>query len=265
MRSIKIRQTGASLMEVLIAMSISLVVTASMIALMANSLGTTGRIVKMTKLADDLRVTMQMVSRDVRRSNFNGRSLFCYGNDECALDDEDAPKTVTDDEGNPLLDDEGNPLILAAAIDFKDFDNDFIDDDNCFAFQMDRDLTGDASVAAAGGFRRVTDPLLGVDVIEMWTGGAPAPDESICDIDAGWVQITDPGVLEITDFSINDSLSYTEVIQTNADGTPKILQDVRKLRISLRGRLLLDPNIERHLEDVISVRNNLLRKPTPIT
>ena len=61
MRSIKIRQTGASLMEVLIAMSISLVVTASMIALMANSLSTTARIVKMTKLADDMRVTMQMV------------------------------------------------------------------------------------------------------------------------------------------------------------------------------------------------------------
>ena len=42
------KQQGASLMEVLIAMSISLVVTASMIALMANSLGTTTRIIKMT-------------------------------------------------------------------------------------------------------------------------------------------------------------------------------------------------------------------------
>jgi len=258
MNRMKQYQAGASLMEVLIAMSISLVVTASMIALMANSLGTTGRIVKMTKLADDMRVTMQMMTRDLRRSNFNSNSLYCYGNSQCALDDVNVAKTVTTEDGVPLL-------TLAAAIDFEDADNDFIDDDNCFAFQMDRDLTGDASVAAAGGFRRVTDPLLGVDVIEMWTGGAPAPDESICDIDAGWVQITDPGVLEITDFSINDSLSYTEVIQTNADGTPKILQDVRKLRISLRGRLLLDPNIERHLEDVISVRNNLLRKPTPIT
>jgi hypothetical protein len=255
MRSIKIRQTGASLMEVLIAMSISLVVTASMIALMANSLGTTGRIVKMTKLADDLRVTMQMMTRDLRRSNFNSKSLYCYGNSQCALDDINLAKTVTTEDGVPLL-------TLAAAIDFEDADNDFIDDDNCFAFQMDRDLDGDANADDAGGFRRVPDPVLGVDVIEMWTGGAPAAGTSICSSADGWVQITDPEVVEITDFSINDNLSYSEVIQTNADGTPKILQDVRKLRISLRGRLLLDPDIERHLEDVISVRNDMLRKPS---
>ena len=78
-------QAGASLMEVLIAMSISLVVTAAMIAMMANSLGTTARIVKMTKLADDLRVTMQMMTRDVRRSSYNARSMFCYGNPDCGI------------------------------------------------------------------------------------------------------------------------------------------------------------------------------------
>jgi len=39
------QQKGMSLMEVLVAMSISLVVTASMIALMANSLGSTARII----------------------------------------------------------------------------------------------------------------------------------------------------------------------------------------------------------------------------
>ena len=91
----KLRQTGASLMEVLVAMSISLVVTASMIALMANSLGTTGRIVKMTKLADDMRVTMQMVTRDVRRSSYNANSILCYANDACALGvGATGPKTV---------------------------------------------------------------------------------------------------------------------------------------------------------------------------
>ncbi len=51
----------------LVAMSISLVVTASMIALMANSLNSTARIVKMTKLSDDMRTTMQLMTRDVCR------------------------------------------------------------------------------------------------------------------------------------------------------------------------------------------------------
>ena len=62
-------QKGASLMEVLVAMSISLVVTASMVALMANSLGSTARIIKMTKLTDDMRIALQMMTRDVRRSS----------------------------------------------------------------------------------------------------------------------------------------------------------------------------------------------------
>ena len=77
------KQQGASLMEVLIAMGISLVVTASMIALMANSLGTTTRIIKMTKLSDDMRIAMQMMTRDVRRGSYNGKSMYCYATDSC--------------------------------------------------------------------------------------------------------------------------------------------------------------------------------------
>ena len=80
------KQTGATLMEVLVAMSISLVVTAAMIAMMANSLGSTARIVKMTKLTDDMRVALQMMTRDVRRSNYNADAMFCYANDNCASD-----------------------------------------------------------------------------------------------------------------------------------------------------------------------------------
>jgi Tfp pilus assembly protein PilW len=51
-------QGGAGLMEVLVAMSISLVVTASMIAMMSNSLSTTARVINMTNLTDDLRVAL---------------------------------------------------------------------------------------------------------------------------------------------------------------------------------------------------------------
>jgi len=51
-------QAGFSLMEAVVAMGISLVVTASMVALMANSLSSTSRIVNMGKLSDDMRSTM---------------------------------------------------------------------------------------------------------------------------------------------------------------------------------------------------------------
>jgi hypothetical protein len=247
MNRMKQYQAGASVMEVMIAMSISLVVTAAMIALMANSLGTTARIVKMTKLADDMRVTLQMVTRDVRRSSYNANSLYCYANDACALGGVgSSPKTVID-----------GVLTLAGAIDFVDADDDGFDDDECFTFLMDRDGDGNSIADDAGGFRRVTDPDSGVDVIEMWTGDE-SPNCGSLPPAVGWVQITDPGVVEITDFSINDTESYSEVIQTDADGNPLLTQVARKFRINLQGRLVLDNDIRREVEDVISVRNDLL-------
>jgi type II secretory pathway pseudopilin PulG len=257
-------QTGVSLMEVLIAMSISLVVTASMIALMANSLSTTARIVKMTKLADDLRVTMQMMTRDVRRSSYNANSMYCYANGACALGATDPgdPDTIVD-LNKPVVDSDGTTILtLAGAIDFVDEDDDDFDDDQCFTFLMDRGEDGNSINDDAGGFRLRPDPDTGMDAIEMWNDPDASPNCASAPLTGGWVQITDPGVVEITGFDINDEPSYTEVIQTNDIGTPILSQVSRKFRINLTGRLVLDNDIERQIEDVISVRNDILLAKT---
>ena len=235
--TLRARQAGATLMEVLVAMSISLVVTASMVAMMANSLGTTTRIVKMTKLADDMRVAMQMMTRDVRRSSYNANSLLCYANDNCATD--------------------GTPITLTGDINFVDLDAD--DSFDCFTYQMDRHegenkFDGDSTNDPAGGFRRVTTG--GVGVIEMWTGDSAA-DCSDPAGTAGWVQITNPDNMDIFGFSVDDDLSYTQLIRNDGAGNT-LSQRVRKVRMSLQGRLVMDNDIVRHVEDVISVRNDLL-------
>jgi type II secretory pathway component PulJ len=226
MSMIKQRQAGATLMEVLVAMSISLVVTASMVALMANSLGSTTRIIKMTKLADDMRVAMQMMTRDVRRSSYNANSMFCYANDDCATD---------------------GAIIAAGEI--------TIDDSNeCFTFLTDRDHDGDSTEDDAGGFRRVTSG--GVGLIEMWTGDA-APDCDAAAGAAGWVQVTNPEDMDIFGFSVDENLSYTQVVHDDGAGNT-LSQKVRKLRMAMQGRLVMDNTIVRRVEDVISVRNDLL-------
>ena len=219
------KQKGMSLMEVLIAMSISLVVTASMIALMANSLGTTARIIKMTKLSDDLRITMQMMSRDVRRSSYNSNSMYCYANDDCATD---------------------GAATLAGDITINA-------DQDCFTFLTDRDHDGDSTENEAGGFRLV--PSGDVGVIEMWTGDA-SPD---CDAAAGsssWAQITNPDNIDISAFSVDDDLSYT--VEIFNDGIDTLSQRIRTVRMNMEGRLVLDNSIVRQIEDVIAVRNDLL-------
>ena len=200
-------QGGASLMEVLVAMSISLIVTAAMIALMANSLSTTARIVKMTKLSDDLRVAMQMMTRDVRRSSYNANSRLCYANDNCATD---------------------GAIVAAGDITLVDADADEVNE--CFTFLMDRDHDGDSTEDDAGGFRRVAAG--GVGVIQMWTGGAD-PDCNAAADATGWVRITDPEDMDIFGFSVDDDLSYRQVIQNDGAGN-RLWQRVRKILCLVR-------------------------------
>jgi hypothetical protein len=220
------RQAGASLMEVMVAMSISLVVTAAMVALMSNSLGTTARIIKMTKLSDDMRVAMQMMTRDVRRSSYNADAMLCYSNPNCDTD---------------------GSIVAAGDITINNTNT-------CFVYLLDRDHDGDSTENDAGGFRHVT--VGGVGVIEMWTGGA-SPDCSSAAGSAGWVQITNPDNMDIFGFTVNENLSYTQLIQDDGFGNT-MSQKVRKLRMNMRGRLVLDNTIVRRMEDVINVRNDLL-------
>jgi len=229
-RLLKARQTGATVMEMIIAMTISLVVTSSMVIMMGNSLGSTARIVQMTKLSDDMRVALQMMSRDVRRSSYNANSMFCYANQDCGTD---------------------GAITAAADITLVDLDAD--DSNDCFTFLMDRDHDGDSTEDNAGGFRRVTTG--GVGMIEMWTGNAAA--DCTDDVSAaGWIQITNPENMDIFAFSIDDDLSYTEEILNN--GVDTISQRIRKVRMNLQGRLVLDNTIQKDMEDIISIRNNLL-------
>ena len=74
---------------------------------------------------------------------------------------------------------------------------------------------------------------------------------------AGWVQITNPDNMDIFGFTVDENLSYTQVIQDDGFGNTTS-QKVRKLRMNMRGRLVLDNTIVRRMEDVINVRNDLL-------
>ena len=222
-------QAGFSLMEAVVAMAISLVVTAAMVALMANSLGTTSRIVNMTKLSDDLRSTMQMLTRDVRRTSYNSDAFLCYANEDCFSD---------------------GSLTLASDIVIND-------DEDCFTFLLDRENDGDSTNDDAGGFRLAASGDVGV--LEMWTGNNSPDCAAVSD---SWVRVTNPASMDITAFNVNakdvsaGGLSYTEEIFN--DGATVISQKVRKVRFSIDAELVNAAGITRHMEDVITVRNDLL-------
>ena len=89
----------------------------------------------------------------------------------------------------------------------------------------------------------------------MWTGNA-APNCSAAAGAESWVQITNPENMDIFAFTVDDDLSYA--LEIFNDGTTSLSQRVRKIRMNMRGRLVVDNTIIRRIEDVIAVRNDLL-------
>lgn len=218
-----IRQGGMSLVEILVAMVLSMITTAAMLGLMSSSLNSTAGVVQQTKLTDDLRVAMTMMSRDLRRSNYTADSIHCYANPDCAVD---------------------GSLDMAGDIEINEAGN-------CFVFNLDRDSDGDASADAPGGFRWMA--FDGVGVLQTWVGTGAADCAAS---HLSWRPVTDATVLDVTSLQVDDSLSYEEVIFDDGEGT-QYSQRVRRVRINISGRLRSNDSVQRSIEDVVKLRNNV--------
>lgn len=254
------RQRGVTLMEALISLALSTIVITAMVILMGNSMGTTNRITQMAQLNDELRNVMSMLTRDVRRANYSATSILCYGNPYCGVQE------LTRQEGGdtPL----GDHMIIAAG---------------CVIFQLDRpvdvnddgvlDIDGNATNDSKGGFRLVDDD--GVGVIQMWANTAATVPACGDDVDAaGWIAVTDPNIVDIVEFTIDDDLSIEKSIFQD-DGESEYTQRQRYLRLAIEGELVLEQRmgwaadadeqmIRRRIQDDITVRNDYLWPPEPV-
>jgi type IV pilus assembly protein PilW len=216
-------QAGATLMEAMISLALSLVVTTAMVTLMGNSMGSATRITQMSQLTDELRNAMSMMSRDIRRANFNANSIYCYANSDCGID--------------------------GSASQYADIT---ITNNSCFVFGLDRDWDGDASNDGPGAFRRITVGADSIGVIEMWTGtGLPNCGTASND----WVAVTDPDFIDITIFNVDGSSSFSQ--ELTQGGGVTLTQRTRRVQLQLSGRLILDNSITRTVEDTIMVRNDV--------
>ena len=228
------RQTGVTLIEAMISLALSMIVTSAMVVLMANSMGTSTRIIQMSQLTDELRNAMSMMTRDVRRANYSANSIFCYGYSQCGFAGGNALQT-------------GDIQVNGGG--------------SCFTFTLDRGFNGDATDDPVGAFRRVVSG--GIGVIEMWTGaaGAAAPNCASAAGATNWIELTDPDTVNITVFNVNDAGSITKEISESKTSTFDSRQ--REIQISLQGQLILEEDmgnvvVLRRLEDIIYVRNDFV-------
>ena len=227
-------QSGVSLLELMIAMAISLVVSLAMVVLMANTLGTGKETIEMTRLNSELRTALQIMSREVRRANYHANFMACFGNVDCRSDGS--------------LESGAASYIKAVTIGTSVSAND------CLYFWYDRNSNGDVTTDTndfVGAFRRQL--VNGVGVIEM-----TITDKTLASCTSGnWVQITDPGFVNITAFQVSNNLSYTDTISSAGD-----TQTVGKIGLSMTGQLRRDAAVVKTITDTIRVRNDIFT-PAP--
>jgi hypothetical protein len=120
-------------------------------------------------------------------------------------------------------------------------------------FGLDRDWDGNANNDGGGAFRKDTvtnGRNQTVGVVEMWVGtGTPS-----CADNNSWVPITDPDFVDVTVFTVNDGESFSE--DYVEEGGVTLTKRERLVKFQLGGRLILDNDIVRQIEDTIKLRND---------
>lgn len=213
-------QSGLGLVEMLVSVALSLMAVTVMVILMANTLGTGSETIQMSRLSQELRASIQLMSRDLRRANYHSGYLNCFANFNCR-----------------------NDLGIAAYVNTININA----AGNCFWYWLDRDGDADLSNDAVGGYRFST--VGGIGVLQMRIAGNAAAN---CDDPAGWELITDPDTIDITSFNISNSDSYTESLTSAGD-----VQTVEKIRLTINGRMASNPAVQRQIQDLILVRNDI--------
>jgi len=242
-------------MELLVAGMISVIVSSGMVILMANTMGTSTQTIMNTSVSSQMRTAVQIMSRELRRANYHATYAACFGDLNCR-----ATLGVTDE---------------VAEININA-------DNDCFWFWYDRPqrcpgptctvaalLAAQTAITAetVAGFRRMENAD-GIGIIQMTTSGTTAAS---CPT-AGWVDITNPEMVDVTFFNVTDQFevtgsnpgfpSYTWTV----NGT----QSVERIGIHMRGKVregvwlsswVEDPaQLDRELtiSEFIRVRNNVI-------
>jgi hypothetical protein len=231
-------QLGHTLIETMIATAISMVVSVTAVGIMGSTTGTANDVLNRIRLSQDLRNTLTVVTRDVRRAGYTASAMWCLANTVCLPD---ATINLPIDASLPLL----GSFELPGGFTINE-------DGDCITFELDRNQDGTVSDDEFSGYRYME--LGGAGTVEMWLGSSPPDCEEESD---HWIALTDGSNVNISLFSVDDDLSIDEIVAVDLLGN-STTNRTRRIRILLEGHLVTEPAFSERLEDTIDVRNDVL-------
>jgi type II secretory pathway component PulJ len=241
------KQRGLSVIEIMVALAASLIVIGSVLAFTVAMARASAESVRYTRLTQDLRASMALMSREIRRAGHNAAALAQIG----------TGATV------PIY------SLLLVGEDGEDVAGD------CIVFGYDRVVGGVPQTPGVieteewKGFRRI-ETEDGVGVLQMRRGGADDSVGEPCSDDGhAWIDVTDPRVMNVTFLEFDTARSFEVVGDQIPDPedltrTIDLIVGVRSVDITLRAALLTEPEIQREVRQAVRVRAETLRsEPTP--
>ena len=215
---------GFSLVELMIALVVGLIVLGAVLTFTVTMLRSYSENIRSTRLTQELRTSMNVISREVRRAGFDAMSVT---------------RVLT--ASNPST---FNAMTLTA---------------NCVSYQYDRGVGGDWGGVPAATEVRGMRLNATTGTVQMNASSATID----CSGGNGWVDVTDPSVVQITAFAprlidtpfCSELGSKTETVGGVPVTTYQLAQGtVRHLTLCLKGRLVADNTIARQVTNATRVR-----------
>lgn len=226
------RQAGLSLIELMIALAAGLIVIGAALTFTVSTVRAYGDNIRSTRLSQELRTSMNLVIRELRRGGYDSAAVT---------------RVMTDDTPSEFL------SFSAPA------------SGDCLFYEYDRGegVLGDAPAASekrAIRFDRTTKAL------QMNTGSA---DSNCGGTPSDWVDLTDPRVVSITGFTPALTTNrFCSVIAKYDTSVPKdgIFEQydlaegaVRVVSLTLEGGMASDPEgVVRQVSDSVRIRSDEL-------
>lgn len=214
-------QKGISIVEVLMALLISTIVTTAVITLFSNSLNTSRQLMSTAKLDQTLNSAMETITRDVERAGYYSA----------------ATTNATNNTTNTT-----DPFFATA-------DDIAVTNSTCVVFSYQTDpVSTDTTPVSANRFGYQLNISGGIGAIQYRTAS------SSCGAGTGWINLTDPNIINISTFTL--TLSQTDIspnISANTNITNTISR--RTLTITITGNLVSDSAVTRTVTRTIVIDN----------
>lgn len=175
------REQGATLVELMISISIGMVTVLGVASLVGMGVGVNGKLMTNSRLSEELKVVISLMERDIRRAGYNGATILRV---------EDPENTVS---------------AFSNSIAISEYTGEAANSCIIFAYDANEDGTLNTGTDSEEYGYRLKD-----NAIEIRKNGAA------CDED-GWEDLTDSEVVKVTGLtftsqtSTNNSITRTEI------------------------------------------------------